>query len=255
MDGRVRSAGKGLGMPYIARLAGYMPLCMMRGGSARGVTPFHRLSNALFGSPNWRRGNGIISTRFEIAVIVRKLVDGARRRLGLDPSARPMRTAPIHALDRTGTFFDEGLPRIWLSETVSNTDKDDGRRVFVECYPNGPDEGGICALELACRYLGEGAHGVPGSDEESIECFKAAEILLLHAVRRGNREAVRLLHELYRDHLGAEARWRPLIEERAQHSRPSSLRDRIIYALLRRRHQGLPAVGPSAPHGVFVRFP
>ena len=104
-------------------------------------------------------------------------------------------------------MFDERLPRIWLSEKVFNTKSDNGRRIFVECYPAGPDIGGERALELGDRYLGEGFRSRRGgASVAALECFQAAEILYLHAGRRGNRAAACRLREMYADDL-CEGRW------------------------------------------------
>lgn len=187
-----------------------IPFFMMPQERACEVSLAARASNALFGSPNMRRGNGILSTRFDVAGACRKALSaffGVRR------------SVPVFSVDRVGTPCAESLPRVWLSERVSNTRQDDGRRVFVECYPNGPDRGGSVALELGDRYLGEGCssarHMARG---ERVECFRAAEILYLHAVRRGSRQAVARLKAIYDHDLCEGSYWVGYVEARAKHA-------------------------------------
>lgn len=130
---------------------------------------------------------------------------------------------PVFAIDRMGTACSESLPRIWLSERVCNTSHDDGRRVFVESYPSAPDRGGKVALELGDRYLGEGScEGSGLSHGERVECFKAAEILYMHAVKRGNRAAASRLRRMYAEDLCEGGWWQPYIEEKAKHARRRS---------------------------------
>ncbi len=195
----------------MAMVKSMIPFCVMPQQRARGVSWVARASNAAFGSPNVRRGNGILSTRFDVAGLVRRM---AHRLFG----AR--RSAPVYSVDRVGVPCAESLPRVWLSERVSNTRSDDGRRVFVECYPNCPDKGGTLALELGDRYLGEGCSPAPGATRaERVECVRAAEILYLHAVRRGNRTAASRLKVIYDYDLGAGSYWSGYIESRAKHAK------------------------------------
>ncbi len=187
------------------------PFFMLAGGRAEGVSLIARLSVWMFGSPNVRRANGIISTRFDIVGSVKRMM---LKVFGIE------KKVPVFALDRVGVPCSESLPRIWLSERVSNTKKDDGIRVFVETYPTVPDFGGRIALELGDRYLGEGSNmrtSLP--DAERLECFKAAEILYLHALRRGSRIAVARLRQLYEDDLCRGQYWMPYIEGRAKHAK------------------------------------
>lgn len=170
-----------------------------------------RLTNKLFGAPNIRRANGVVSARFDIA--------GAFRRIGFKLFGW-RKSAPVFSLDRIGAPCAEALPRIWLSERVTNTSHDDGRRVFTESYPTVPDFGGRKALELGDRYLGEGANrAVRLASADRIECFKAAEILYLHALRRGSRQAAARLKMIYDNDLCEGNYWATFIESRAKHAR------------------------------------
>ena len=210
-------------MDIMKGMKGIIPLRLTEGGTAKGVSVFQRLSHVLFGSPNWRRANGIIGTRFEARLIASRITKALRSLSGRSERKDEHESAPVFSLDRRGTVFNEGLPRIWLSERVSNTKADSGRRVFVECYPCGEDVGGRFAFELARRYLGEGMRSSDtGGKAERLECLKAAEILLMHAVRKGNREAARELRRLYDDALLVEHRWSTYLERKAKHSHPMS---------------------------------
>lgn len=192
-----------------------VPFIMVPGARAEGVSLAARAAAALFGSPNVRRANGIVSTRFDAA--------GALRRAAEAFFGRKARV-PVFSFDRVGLPCSESLPRIWLSERVSNTRRDDGRRVFVECYPASPDAGGRVALELGDQYLGEGlSPSSSTSAAERKECFRAAEILYLHAVRRGNRVAASRLKAVYENDLCEGEYWTGWIEGRAKHARRRSV--------------------------------
>lgn len=188
----------------------FVPMAFHEGCRSGDVSLPARISNLLFGAPNARRANGIVSAKFDLSGLLNRV---ASRLLGRQ------RNVPVFAIDRMGTEFRERLPRIWLSEKVSNTHHDGNRRVFVESYPSAPDHGGAVALELGDRYLGEGMKAKRRMPKESLECFKAAEILYLHSVRRGNREAAGRLRRIYSEDLCQGDYWRPRLEERAKHAR------------------------------------
>lgn len=195
----------------MTRAKSMVPFALMPNTRAQGVSLAARVSNALFGAPNMRRANGILSTRFDVAgfaVRVLALLFGVKR------------VVPVFSVDRVGVPCSESLPRIWLSEKVCNTRADDDRRVFVECYPTAPDRGGAVALELGDRYLGEGCRPASrATPHERLECFRAAEILYLHAVRRGNRVAASRLKVIYDNDLCAGRYWAGYIESRAKHAK------------------------------------
>lgn len=203
----------------MGRMRALVPVGMLPGGRATEVPLGARASNFIFGAPNMRRANGIVSPAFDIVGLVRRIVErltGKRH------------TAPVFAIDRIGTECAERLPRIWLSERIFNTKRDDGRRIFVESYPSAPDRGGVLALELGDRYLGEGLKKANGiTSAERVACFKAAEILYLHAVRRGNRSAASRLRRIYAEDLCEGDYWKTHLEERAKHARPTSASSRL----------------------------
>lgn len=197
-----------------------IPLCFLPGTRAHGVSIANRTCNLLFGSPNWRRGFGVVSSKCEFALVLDRVIGVVGSAMGAKSSDSGPKSAPVFSIDRRGVSIGERLPRIWLSERAYNTEYDNGRRVFVECYPAGPDVDGARALELAEGCLGEGAdrRGVLAR-QERLECFKAAEILLMHSVMRGNRVAVSRLTALYCNDLCNGDYWQPYIVERARHSR------------------------------------
>lgn len=198
-------------MADVRKIASWIPLLLLEGGRAKKVSIANRISNALFGGPNARRANGIVCASFDVCGAVSSLL---ARIFGMDASK------PVYEIDRIGCAMSESLPRIWLSEKVGNTHNDDGRRVFVECYPSSPDRGGVIALELGDRYLGEGMNVASGlRAEERIECFQAAEILYRHATRRGNRTAASRLHMIYENDMCKGKYWKTYIEERAAHAK------------------------------------
>lgn len=180
----------------------------------QGVSVFARFINALFGSPNWRRANGIISTRLDLVGICQKI----RQRL-----FNYRLYTPVFVIDPVEGSLSDELPRIWLSEKVANTASDDGRRVFVESYPSGFDYKGNKALELGDRYLGEGLKMPEYSNScESVDCFTAAEILYMHALRRGNRCAVSRLKYIYDRDLCQGRYWKSNREKNAKHIKKRS---------------------------------
>lgn len=195
------------------KLLELLPFSMNWRGRARNVGFMARLNACLFGAPNARRANGVITTRFDVSRAMRAF---AKRLFGWKNDV------PVWAFDRTGSPCYESLPRIWISERVANTRKDDGRRVFTEAYPLQHDPHGKKAIELGDRYLAEGFSPDALSHEEQIECFKAAEVLYMHAVSRGSREAASRLKLIYELDLCEGSYWKTYLEEKAQHARGHS---------------------------------
>lgn len=194
----------------MAKMRAYVPMGLLQGCRSSEVPLGARASNLIFGAPNVRRANGIVSTSFDLIGFVKR---------AWEKLTGKCTTAPVFAIDRIGIECAERLPRIWLSERLFNTKRDDGRRVFVESYPSGPDRGGLLALELGDRYLGEGLRKAGAIPQERIACFKAAEILYLHAVRRGNRTAASRLRRIYSEDLCKGDYWKTHLEARAKHAR------------------------------------
>lgn len=173
---------------------------------ASGVGAGMRLSAATFGSPSVRRANG----GAEASVVPAALRTRAwyRRRA----------QTPVFEVDRRGAETAERLPRIWVTEPAY--DAKAGAcvgREYVGVYPCGPDEGGWRAFEAAERYCGEAAACDQAQEALRVECFRAAEILYLHAAQRGNAEACMKLAELYLDDACRGRYWKGSLEGRARH--------------------------------------
>lgn len=176
------------------------PLSAVRGASnpLEGPGFAERLSNAFFGAPSARAAFGFCdASRFSERARSSRVFP--ERPFGPASSRLRANRVPVYALDgltapRAGT-----LPRIWVSEPVR--DERTGEvvaREFSASYPNGGDEGGERAFRLACSCLGEGFSYFRATDDRvRVECFKAAELLLLHAVERGSLSAHVALGSLY----------------------------------------------------------
>ena len=192
-----------------------IPLSFIPGNRAKRVSLPQRISAFFFGCPNARRANGIIYAGFDICGSIRSLISKLFKK---------ERVLPVFEIDRIGTIYNEKLPRIWLSEELFNTKHDGDGRIFVECYPKGPDVGGDIALELGDRYLGEGYRMAKNNEaEQSTECFQAAEILYMHSIRRGNREAARRLYQMYVKDLCKGKWYESYLTTHAKHAfKPSS---------------------------------
>lgn len=169
------------------------------------VTFAQRAANAVFGSPSVRRANGGADASFTPRVL--RGAAWQRRREGNG----------VFAVDRKGAEAAERLPRIWVSEAIA--DPDGAGRAFVASYPSGSDRGGWRALELAEIYVAE-ALGLVGEEHRRrrIDCYRAAEILLLHAAQRGCAAAHCRLGIIYEGDLCEGEYWRGLLESRALHS-------------------------------------
>ena len=192
-----------------------------------------RLSRLVFGSP-----------RFSYACRDMRLkrMTNARRRT---KKSATVRDAPVFTVDRKNWKGTERLPRIWLSEPDYDavTGCSQGR-TFIEAYPHDPDPHGWHAYGLAQKYFSEGLTYAPaavltGSEGSGTaeayrarrlrrECFRAAEILYLHAVRAGNDAAKTGLATLYRYDMCEGAYWSGLLEKRARHRKAIDPRKRAL---------------------------
>lgn len=178
---------------------------------ASGISLAQRTARAVFGSPSVRRANGGAEASFVPRVL------RSPRRLSRQ------RDAAVFATDRRGTEMGERLPRIWVSEPAM----DGPGRTFVAAYPAGPDRGGARAMELAEVYFSE-ALGLVGEGQRQRrrDCYRAAEILLLHAAARGSVAAHCRLGIIYADDLCEGEYWRGLLECRALHRADTPLDER-----------------------------
>lgn len=185
------------------------------------VTVGERLSRLVFGSPS-----------FSYAWRDMRLRKVAHKRQQARKAAA--REVPVFAIDRKSWRGVERLPRIWLSEPNYDSETATVRgRTFIEAYPHDPDLQGWHAYGLARKYFSEGLTYAPasvltqreGGDAAEAyrmrrtrhECFRAAEILYLHALRAGNEAAKMGLATLYRYDMCEGAYWSGLLEKRARH--------------------------------------
>ena len=155
--------------------------------SASAVGLGARLSNAVFGSPCVSRANGMR----DASVVPSSL----RRAAWFKRRAE----TPVFAVDQVGIHAAYGLPRVWITEPAY--DERGGRffgREFVGSYPSGADPYGAKALRLAQTYFAE-ALGYSRDRDRLLrrDCFRAAELLYLHAAARGCVEASLKLGVLY----------------------------------------------------------
>lgn len=106
--------------------------------------------------------------------------------------------APVFATgDRAA---GETYPTVWITERVEDMDGNYLGRTYVRPYPFGeqPDPEGRDALELGGRYYVEGMGFTDVADHKArIDCFRAAELLYLHAAERGNPYAWQNLGYVY----------------------------------------------------------
>lgn len=191
------------------------------GAFASHVTVGERLSRLVFGSPS-----------FSYAWRDMRLRRIANKRQRTQRAAA--REIPVFTIDRKNWKGTERLPRIWLSEPNYDSETATVRgRTFIEAYPHDPDPQGWHAYGLARKYFSEGLSYAPASvltsrEEEDAaeayrvrrlrrECFRAAEILYLHALRAGNVAAKSGLATLYRYDMCEGAYWSGLLEKRARH--------------------------------------
>ena len=151
-----------------------------------GVGAGARMANFVFGSPNVRRANGLRPG----------LPAGAKRR-----GVRTLKAAsvPVFAVDYPARCGSWGLPRVWMSEPSYDEALGCAKgRELTGCYPQGPDVSGLRALGHAQAYFAEALRYV--REEDRIlrrECFRAAELLYLHAAARGSVQAALKLGCIY----------------------------------------------------------
>lgn len=192
----VAGAARGFSSPMASR----GPLSAARGASnpLGGPGFAERFSNVLFGAPSVRAAFGLCdASRFSERVRSSRVFPERPSRSA--SSRLRANRVPVYALDAPTVPRAGALPRIWVSEPVR--DEKTGEvvaREFSASYPNGGDEGGERAFRLACSCLGEGFSYFRATDDRvRVECFKAAELLLLHAVKRGSLSAYVALGSLY----------------------------------------------------------
>lgn len=159
-------------------------------GRSKSVGVGERVSNLLFGSPSARGAFGLCRA------------DAAGRSAGKGCARgrhAASAAAPVFALDFSKATKRGALPRIWVSEPV--WDERAGRccgREVTASYPCDGDENGSKAFALGMGCFGEGLSYSRAEDSAvRVECFRAAEMLFLHAAARGSMEAHEALGSLY----------------------------------------------------------
>lgn len=236
------------------------------------VSAFERFSNTVFGSPSLRRANGGFKAHF-----FSKL---GRKRKRKVPKSLPGQKHPkecmrhrsserdavsscelankVFQIDEQTVAGNEALPRIWLTERAPDDVSANASEVrpYIASYPNGEDAGGIKALELAERMLGEGFANNDAPVHQRKRFFQAAEILLLHAVDKGNTAAAMRLADIYRFDLCKGGYWSSALERRARHAQAVGERELlrrawVLYAMAARAgdasaHMGLGDLEMSA---------
>lgn len=99
--------------------------------------------------------------------------------------------APIFEVDMGDDDYFLGrakYPGIWITERMVDESGNDLGRTYAFRYPlDVADAEGRRALDLGAGYYTEGMGYTDGSDREKrVDCFRAAELLYLHAAERGN---------------------------------------------------------------------
>lgn len=159
----------------------------------RAVSFANRVTNVVFGSPSAVRANGGRN-----ASLASCLSNG--RAIG-----RPGRSAAVYQLDRVPEGKASGLPRVWISEPTYDPESGEvARREYVASYPCGNDPKGAKAYQHGLNYFSEALrYGDTSVSELRNACFRAAEVLFLHAESRGCVEASIKLGVIYESDLCA----------------------------------------------------
>lgn len=108
--------------------------------------------------------------------------------------------AAVFEIDQSWFGTDAKYPGIWITEKVVNGEGVELGRTQVMVYPfEDPDIDGSLALSYGADYYHEGMTYTEATDRERrIDCFKAAELLYLHAAEKGNSVAYLNLGYVYR---------------------------------------------------------
>ncbi len=171
--------------PCIRREAALAP------SAERGARPSYgqRLSKSLFGSPSFSRANGARSTSI------------VSRRLNPEKWALRCEDTPVYLLDES-KVQQGGLPDVWITEAAYDESYAVCGREYVAAYPSGQDPRGKRAFGFAMSYFGEAlSYSDSEQDELKTECYRAAELLFLHAAQRGSVDAYVKLGVIYANDL------------------------------------------------------
>lgn len=158
-------------------------------GRSKSVGVGKRFSNLLLGAPSARKAFGFCRTDAE----------GRPTGRGRAKGRHTASATPVFALDFSKAAKRGALPRIWVSEPV--WDEGAGRccgREVTAAYPCDGDANGEKAFSLGMACFGEGLSYSRVEDAAvRVDCFRAAEILFLHAATRGSVMAHEVLGSLY----------------------------------------------------------
>lgn len=157
--------------------------------SSRAISASQRVSAKLLGSPSFSRANG------------GRDVNPVSKRISQSRWEHKCKNTPIFLVD-SKIAEGQSLPRIWISEPAYNGDLECCGRELVSVYPSSRDAGGNRALRHAQAYFGEAlSYSDSAEHAKRRDCFRAAEVLFLHAAQRGNVEAYVKLGVIYKDDL------------------------------------------------------
>lgn len=163
-----------------------MPQTCFASAPVRKVGVLARINGHLFGSPDFNKAQG----GYRKAVAKKRMTSCA---------GSTKKQIPVYQIDAKHRHHRTSLPQIWLSEKVYGGEGSAAQtRAFTTYYPNSADRGGVKAMQLAERYFAEGINVRSGSEELRIQCFQAAELLYMHAMKRGNILACTRLGVIYR---------------------------------------------------------
>lgn len=147
-----------------------------------------RVAGKLVGCPSVSRANG----GRNVSVLARSVSPDRWERRCLE--------TPVYSLE--GSARAGELPKVWITEPSYSEAGEARGREFVAVYPNGRDEAGRRALLHALAYFGEAlSYSCSSRSDVKTECFRAAEVLFLHAAQRGCVEAYVKLGVIYADDL------------------------------------------------------
>lgn len=147
----------------------------------------NRVSNFVFGSPSAVRANGGRHSSVAVQLLPGRICSKRLRRI------------PVFYVDEGVRSRRFRLPRVWITEPVFDlaTAESLGRE-YVASYPCDNDEGGVKAFQFGLNYFSEAlGTEASGNSFERAECFRAAEILFLHAIERGCLDAAVKLGMIY----------------------------------------------------------
>lgn len=147
-----------------------------------------RLAGRFMGCPSLSRANG----GRNVNILGKSLSPGRWEQRCLE--------TPVYSLQRSARPHE--LPKIWITEQAYSEAGEVKGREFVAVYPSGKDESGQRAMRHALSYFGEAlSYSSSSQSVVKTDCFRAAEVLFLHAAQRGCVEAYVKLGVMYADDL------------------------------------------------------